>query len=506
MSERFDAIIFGAGFGGSIMSMALRRLGFSVLLVEKGRHPRFAIGESSTPFANLLLETISTEFNLPNLRPLCEWGLWQKTFPNLPCGLKRGFSFFHSRALQGDDNACEKRLLVAASPNDNVADTHWYRPAFDEHLVREATDLGVVYRDHTDARVLDAETGRVQLRGPRGTGEVQVRMMIDAAARASVLARDLPIPDAPFERFPRTSAIYAHFRDVERSLDSDWLRPGETPPYPPDDAAVHHVFVGGWAWVLRFNNGITSAGAALEISKRGTLNSDPEIAWKELIQGIPPLGKTFAHAAPVTPFYTIASLPFRRGSAAGSNWALLPGAAGFVDPLLSTGFALNLLGILRIARALREGNWRPSEYEEHTLSELDITAQLVGALYAKMASPSEFNRLTFLYFAALSYTETAWRLGKPDLASTFLLANHAKFSRDLQSICRAALAGQAISREAIERIISPFDIAGLTRWERANLYNVSLDDLCSSAHKLGIAPEDDRLKNIFGNPAALAHR
>ena len=34
-------------------------------------------------------------------------------------------------------------------------------------------------------------------------------------------------------------------------------------PYPPDAAALHHVFPGGWIWVLRFNNGITSAGAAL---------------------------------------------------------------------------------------------------------------------------------------------------------------------------------------------------------------------------------------------------
>src|SRR5258707_2592977 len=27
-------------------------------------------------------------------------------------------------------------------------------------------------------------------------------------------------------------------------------------------AAVHHVFDGGWVWVLRFNNGVTSAGIA----------------------------------------------------------------------------------------------------------------------------------------------------------------------------------------------------------------------------------------------------
>ena len=34
----------------------------------------------------------------------------------------------------------------------------------------------------------------------------------------------------------------------------------ERPPYPPDDAALHHVFEGGWIWVLRFRSGIVSAG------------------------------------------------------------------------------------------------------------------------------------------------------------------------------------------------------------------------------------------------------
>src|SRR6059058_5460544 len=45
--EQFDFIVFGSGFGGSITSMLLRRLGYSVLLVERGAHPRFVIGESS---------------------------------------------------------------------------------------------------------------------------------------------------------------------------------------------------------------------------------------------------------------------------------------------------------------------------------------------------------------------------------------------------------------------------------------------------------------------------
>ena len=48
-----DVAIVGSGFAGSLTALALRRQGRSVVLLERGRHPRFAIGESSTPLANL---------------------------------------------------------------------------------------------------------------------------------------------------------------------------------------------------------------------------------------------------------------------------------------------------------------------------------------------------------------------------------------------------------------------------------------------------------------------
>jgi len=44
-----DLANVGSGFGGSILAMVARRLGLRVALLERGRHPRFAIGESSSP-------------------------------------------------------------------------------------------------------------------------------------------------------------------------------------------------------------------------------------------------------------------------------------------------------------------------------------------------------------------------------------------------------------------------------------------------------------------------
>ena len=134
-----DVAIVGSGFSGSITAMALLKRGRRVALIERGRHPRFAIGESSTPLANLLLEEIADRYELPELRVFSKWGTWQRARPDVAVGLKRGFTFlFHEfdRPLAADDRT--RQLLVAASPHDAIADTHWYRPEFDQALARAA--------------------------------------------------------------------------------------------------------------------------------------------------------------------------------------------------------------------------------------------------------------------------------------------------------------------------------------------------------------------------------
>src|SRR5712692_8636542 len=94
MKGTFDVAIVGSGFAGSLLALVARKLGRSVVLLERGTHPRFAIGESSSPLANLLLEEIADRYDLPRVRPLAKWGSWQRTYPEIGCGLKRGFSFF----------------------------------------------------------------------------------------------------------------------------------------------------------------------------------------------------------------------------------------------------------------------------------------------------------------------------------------------------------------------------------------------------------------------------
>jgi tetracycline 7-halogenase / FADH2 O2-dependent halogenase len=497
--ERVDAdvAVIGSGFAGSLLAMALVRRGRRVVLVERGRHPRFAIGESSTPLANLLLEELADRYDLPAVRVFSKWGTWQRARPDVACGLKRGFTFFFHEPGSAfvDGPAHERQLMVAASPHDAVADTHWYRPDFDHALVRESEDAGAIHLDETDLH--DVQVGpRTMLDGNRRGRSVRIsaEFVVDASGPRGFLHQRLGLAeDRPLRWLPSTAGLYTHFESVER-----WdalMAAGGTPPYPIDDAALHHVLPGGWIWVLRFNNGITSAGAALTDAVAARVRAaDGAPAWDRLLELLPSVRPQFARARPIRPFVHAAPLAFRSRQVCGDTWALLPSAAGVIDPLLSTGFPLTLLGMHRLLAALecREGAPRAQAlraYADATITELDVTEQLVAALYACMADVPLFKRLSLLYFAAASFSEAARRLGRPDLAPGFLLHAHPRFGPELRACADAARSlPTGAAREAllarIDRAVEPFDLAGLLDRTRRDWYPVLADDLVQNAAKI----------------------
>jgi FADH2 O2-dependent halogenase len=512
MSEIYDIAIIGSGFAGSLLAMIARRLGRSVLLLERGKHPRFVIGESSTPLANLLLEDLSVRYSLPSVAPLSKWGTWQRTYPQVGCGLKRGFTFYHHHfghpAPVRSDR--QDQLLVAASPHDDISDTHWYRPDVDLLLVQEAQKMGATYRDEVQLERARALDDFVRLEGTRHGEPVScaARFVVDATGPRGFLHKALALPELALPRFPETAALYTHFRDVRRM---DQLHAIETPPYPVDDAALHHVFDGGWIWVLRFNNGITSAGVAATrgLAERLRLQEGAP-AWQRLLDLLPTVRDQFAGATAARPFTYTPRLSFRSGSVAGKRWALLPSAAGFVDPLMSTGFPLVLFGVARLAEII-ETDWESSNfqpalatYAEQTEADLLATARLIGSLYANLDNFPLFTSLSLLYFAAASYAESVRRLGRPHLASSFLLHDQPGFKIEAAEIMeRARLSHgpqqtEQLARDIL-RVIEPFNIAGLGNQERRNWYPVDAEDFLNGSHKVGATREEiSRLLDACG--------
>lgn len=523
MRGPFDVAVLGSGFAGSLSARLLRALGRSVLLVERGSHPRFAIGESSSPLANLLLEGLCRRYGLGDILPLASWGSWRRRYPEIGGGLKRGFTFYGHRFGEPFAAAADRsdQLLVAASPSDEVADTHWYRADVDHFLQRRAQEAGAEYVDRTELEAVSFAGGAWTLEtrrsGRRRT--FRARLLVDASGPGGCLPRALDLGAADFPGLPATEGLFTHFTGVRRIDAMGVLAPEEeAPPYPPDDAALHHVFPGGWIWVLRFANGITSAGvAAVPSLARALRLEEGAAAWGRLLARLPTVREQFADARAVLPFVYRSRLPFRAARAAGPGWTLLPSAAAFVDPILSTGFPLTLLGIERLIGAVerRRGDEGLSAALERdgvrTLAEADTAARLVAALYARFSDFPVFAALTHLYFAAASYAEAARRLERPALSGAFLSGDHPLFGDALRACCAAALDERGETREAllarIGRAIAPLDIIGLADADgrRRNWYPVDAADLRAAAHKLGATPgEIDALVERMGRPIDAA--
>jgi len=490
-----DFAVVGSGFAGSITAMALARRGHRVVMIERGRHPRFAIGESSTPLTNLLLEELADAHGLAVLKPLSKWGTWQRERPDIAAGLKRGFTFYFHEPGEpfGDDPRHDRQLLVAASPRDEIADTHWYRPDFDMALARAAESAGVVHLEETRLDGFDeGAAGRARLEGRKGDEPVSISagFVIDASGPRGFLSRALDLEVRP-EHLPFTEGLFTHFADVARW---DSLRSTSSEPYPPDDAALHHVFPGGWIWMLRFNNGITSAGAALTNELAADLGAaDGERAWRRLLERLPSVAAQFKGSRTVHPFIHSPHLAFRTRRVHGRSWVLLPSAAGVIDPLLSTGFPLTLLGITRLLDVLHAtGPARDAgldAYARVTQTELDVTEELVASLYKTMSDPPLFKRLALLYFAAVSFTEAARRLGHTSLAPGFLLNAHPVFGSELRQCSALGVeAPEGAARRAlmdrIDRAIEPVDTAGLLDPHRQDWFPVLPTDLLAGASKL----------------------
>jgi tetracycline 7-halogenase / FADH2 O2-dependent halogenase len=479
-----DLVIAGAGFGGSLMAMIAHQLGLSVVLLEQGTHPRMTIGESTTPLSNLLLERLCKTYDLPRVAPLAKWGSWQRAYPQMACGLKRGFSFFHQSG---------EELLVAASPRDEIADTHWYRAEVDHFLVMEAQRLGVDYRDRARIETLHFAEDGATIVGRAGEEpfHIHARLVIDATGPRGLLYRALRLAESPLPGMPPTESLYSHFTGVGRIEPVDG-------PYPVEDAAVHHVFEGGWVWVLRFNNGVTSAGvAATQAVAKELALSDGQAAWGRVLERVPRLKPQFERAVACQPFRYMPVVTFRSGVIAGKRWAMLPSAAGFVDPLLSTGFALTLLGIERLAQILRSGDLgqQLQTYAAETECELLAASRLIGALYATMGNFPVFTAVSMLYFAAVSFSETAIRLDKPELATGFLLGRHPEFGLATRLLLERAykLRGdddaQAFTQEVL-RVIEPFNLGRFGDPVLRNWYPVRAEDLLDARCKVGASREE----------------
>jgi FADH2 O2-dependent halogenase len=493
---RCDVAVIGAGFSGCLTALLLRQLGLSSIVLDRGHHPRFAIGESSTPMANLILEDLARRYSLPRLLPLTNYADWKVAYPEIVCGLKRGFSYFHHTAgcsfVPNVDHRNE--LLVEASLSEADADTHWLRSDFDQFLAREAADAGVPVFEGFQIASLTADAHGWHITGTRpaqphsppseeaATGYIHASFLIDASGDGGFLARNLNIGAHPDGLRTRSRGLFSHFRDVslwEPLYQSIGGHP-EDHPFPCDDAALHHVFDGGWMWVLRFDNGVTSAGFALD-PELFPLNPDvtPEEEWSNIMAMLPSVAEQFRHAKPCIPLRRTGPMQRRLKCASGDRWVMLPNTAAFLDPLHSTGNAWTLAGIERLIRIF-EQYWKKPEfisalekYDTTFQHEVEFLDEIVSGSYAGFREFDRMIAMSMFYFSTATWSEAKRRGERSVPGAAFLSADHPAL-RDALRQAGDAVRDESVSTteftEFVKKAVSPFNRVGLFNPDCRNLY------------------------------------
>jgi len=517
VTQSCEVAVVGSGFAGSLLARVLAALGYDVVLLERGTHPRFAIGESSTPLANLSLERLAARYGLPDCYHLATHGRWLARYSGLRRGLKRGFTYYRHHPDQPFDNRGldSERLLVAASPHDGLSDTHWVRADVDHHFVREVIAAGVDYRDRVELTNAEFGSDSVRVSGSQNGEpyELRANFLIDASGPGGFLARQLSIPSGLERMETRSAIVFSHFDGVH--LMGDVVPGMPEGPYPDDWAAVHHVIDEGWMYSLRFDDGVTSAGFLLTPGGAAALNAtntDPAVLWNALLQRYPTIGSAFAEARPLFPIAFRPVIQHRLTRAAGERWAMMPHAYGFVDPLFSTGIAWGLRAVERLALAFESAanNTRMPDldvltrYDAQLSAEADQIDLVVAGAYEAMAHFDLFAAQAMLYFATVSFAEVGQRL-KPDDSAAWkgmlgvgdpVLEPLARESlRRLREITKSrGETGTPEERSGfvdwITDAISQRNIAGLADRARHNLYPMDFNALVERHALLGMSREE----------------
>jgi tetracycline 7-halogenase / FADH2 O2-dependent halogenase len=427
----FEFVVIGGGFAGSLIATILQTQGRRVAIVDRSSHPRFAIGESSTPAASLILSSLADQYDLPWLKPFAKYCTWKAAYADITTGRKRGFSYFHHEPgkpfLPRADHSNE--LLAAASSSDKLSDTQWLRSDVDAFFFKNACESGVaafenseittLHRSQTGWLVEFKEATQLDIRHRK----FSAKFLIDASGAGQVLTRHLGIEDRSDHLATNSRAIFAHVTDLpEWQGILERAAPGSTADHPfhCDHAAQHHILDEGWMWWLRFDSKVTSVGVVLdERANKKVKLSDTKTEFRKIMNRYPSLKTAFATAS----FTNTSWMPIRTkrlqrlaAQIAGNGWAMLPHTAGFIDPLHSTGIAHSLAGVERLAAILlarkpATGNEPPDPmlqlYAYTIKEELTLIDQLVAGCYDAIAERSfrKFADFTMCYFAAATTWE-----------------------------------------------------------------------------------------------------
>ena len=353
----YDVAIIGGGPAGSIAAALLARAGRRVIVFEREKFPRFHIGESLLPFS---------------MKAFTRLGLHEKF-------LRAGFMKKFGGEIVG---ACSETGTKFYFKDGYRSQTdHAYqvtRGDFDKVLLDHAAECGAEVHEQTSVDQVEFSKEDVEL-GVRSNGSshsIRARYVIDASGRTSVLGRQFKIKKT-YDHLQKLS-IFAHYDDVWRAEGIDGT------------LTVLIRAIDRWFWLIPIAADRTSVGVVLDSETfRKSKLSAGEFLDQALAQQ-PIIAKRMTNARRVSQVYVEADFSYRSARLRGDRWLLAGDAAGFIDPIFSSGVFLAVFSGELAADALNEvldhshkAKRLFPRYERAVNRAMDIYLRFVNAWYTK---------------------------------------------------------------------------------------------------------------------------